>query len=212
MEEFTCLMYGYSRETSINEVRYLMIKKMMGDDDTFTTKLKGNPARLPPCRDSLLPHIWRVNHRLALYKGANWIISEDIQPYDEMQGWKKTSAKVLEPIWYCGPDLPPSLADLLQHTEKDLNNSSAEVIECIEQRWSRGHTLRGQGHKKKLKLRPRPRTALPRTGPLEAKDKNARGQGQKCLRPRTGMLEAKAKNQGQRLKCSPKKKKKKVLK
>ena len=45
-----------------------------------------------------------------------------------------------------------------------------------EQRWSRGHKVRGQGHKKKTG--PRPRTAFPRTDPLEAKDRNARGQGQ----------------------------------
>ena len=44
------------------------------------------------------------------------------------------------------------------------------------QRWSRGHKARGQGHKKNL--RPRPRTAFPRTDTLEAKDRNARGQGQ----------------------------------
>ena len=44
------------------------------------------------------------------------------------------------------------------------------------QRWSRGHKARGQnqGHKKN----PRPRTAFPRTDTLEAKDRNARGQGQ----------------------------------
>ena len=43
------------------------------------------------------------------------------------------------------------------------------------QRWSRGHKARGQGqgHKKN----PRPRTAFPRTDTLEAKDRNARGQG-----------------------------------
>ena len=34
------------------------------------------------------------------------------------------------------------------------------------QRWSRGHKARGQEHKKN----PRPRTAFPRTEPLEAKD------------------------------------------
>ena len=38
----------------------------------------------------------------------------------------------------------------------------------------------GQGHKKNP--RTRPRTAFPRTDPLEAKDRNARGQGQE---PRT---------------------------
>ena len=44
------------------------------------------------------------------------------------------------------------------------------------QRWSRGHKARGQGqgHKKN----PRSRTAFPRTDTLEAKDRNARGQGQ----------------------------------
>ena len=36
------------------------------------------------------------------------------------------------------------------------------------QRWNRGHKARGQGHKKNL----RPRTALPRTDTLEAKDKD----------------------------------------
>ena len=45
----------------------------------------------------------------------------------------------------------------------------------VYQRWSQGHTAQGQGHKKNP--RPRPRTSFPRTEPLEAKDRNARGQG-----------------------------------
>ena len=46
---------------------------------------------------------------------------------------------------------------------------------CFDQRWSRGHKAQGQGqgHKKN----PRPRTAFPRTDTLEAKDRNAQGQG-----------------------------------
>ena len=47
-----------------------------------------------------------------------------------------------------------------------------------EQRWSRGHKVRGQGQGHKKNPRPRPRTAFPRTDTLEAKDRNARGQGQ----------------------------------
>ena len=44
--------------------------------------------------------------------------------------------------------------------------------------WSRGHKARGQGqgHKKNS----RPRTAFSRTDPLEAKNRNARGQGHRC--------------------------------
>ena len=53
-----------------------------------------------------------------------------------------------------------------------------EVKHTEWQRWSRGHRARGQGQGHKKNLRPRPRTAFPRTEPLEAKDTNARGQGQ----------------------------------
>ena len=51
-------------------------------------------------------------------------------------------------------------------------------MHCRLQRWSRGHKARGQGQGHKKNPRPRPRTALPRADPLEAKDSNARGQGQ----------------------------------
>ena len=71
----------------------------------------------------------------------------------------------------------------------------------IQQRWSRGHKARGQGHKKN----PRPRTAFPRTDTLEAKDRNARGQG-----PRTqsaSALQKKKKRSSQKFfRRSPKKK------
>ena len=50
------------------------------------------------------------------------------------------------------------------------------------QRWSRGNKARGQGRGQGHKKNPRPRTAFPRTDTLEAKDRNARGQGQE---PRT---------------------------
>ena len=49
------------------------------------------------------------------------------------------------------------------------------ATKSADQRCSRGHKARGQGPKKNS--RPRPRTAFPRTDPLEAKDRNARGQG-----------------------------------
>ena len=65
-----------------------------------------------------------------------------------------------------------------------VENSPSKFITSVYrkptfQRWSREHKARGQGqvqgHKKNP--RPRPRTAFPRTDTLEAKDRNARGQG-----------------------------------
>ena len=65
-------------------------------------------------------------------------------------------------------------------TTENYFNYRELTIAYHVQRWSRGHKARGQGqgqgHKKNP--RPRPRTAFPRTDPLEAKDRNARGQGQ----------------------------------
>ena len=53
---------------------------------------------------------------------------------------------------------------------------SSSLILTLKQRRSRGHKARGQGQEHKKN--PRPRTAFPRTDPLEAKDRNAQGQGQ----------------------------------
>jgi len=48
-----------------------------------------------------------------------------------------------------------------------------QFINSPYQRWRRGHSPRGQGLWKHP--RPRPRTELPRTDCLEAKDRKARG-------------------------------------
>ena len=62
-------------------------------------------------------------------------------------------------------------------------------LNCCNQRWSRGHKARGQGHKK-----------------IRGQGQGQPFRGQTLSRPRTGMLEAKAKDQGHKRKCSPKKK------
>ena len=69
------------------------------------------------------------------------------------------------------------------------------------QRWSRGHKARGQGqgHKKNL----RPRTAFPRTDTLEAKDRNARGQGQGPRTQSASALQKKKRSSQKFFKRSP---------
>ena len=116
IEAFTCLMYGQTREKSIDMVRSIMLKKMVGEDEKLTTKSKVDLSRLPPCRDNLVPHINRVNHRLATYKQADKPIFWSPKPYDPGQGWQKTEEGILEPVWSSGPILPPSLIDLLEKT------------------------------------------------------------------------------------------------
>ena len=71
IKTFTCLMYGQAQEKSVNAVRSIMLKQMVGEDKQLMTKSKVDLSRLPPCRDNLVPHINRVNHRLAHYKRAD---------------------------------------------------------------------------------------------------------------------------------------------
>ena len=122
LEKFTCIMYGQTRESSVNAVRVKMLKKMVGEDETISRKSKIDLARIPPCQDSLIPHCQRVNHRVACHKRANQPIIEKPKPYDMDQGWEKVDSGSLEPIWSKGQILPKSLIDLLDSTDWDLDD------------------------------------------------------------------------------------------
>ena len=126
-------MYGYSRQKSIDTVRGIMLRKMVGEDEQLTTKSKIDLFRLPPCRDNLIPHISRVNHRLAIYKRADIPIFWSPKPYDPGQGWERNEEGVLEPVWSCGPVLPPSLIDLVEKTTDEMEQCDENDIDDEEQ-------------------------------------------------------------------------------
>ena len=124
-------MYGQDREKSVDAVRCVMLMKMVGDDKHLTIKSKVDFVRLPPCHDRLIPHIERVNHRLANYKRAATPVFWCPKPYNPGQGWEKTADGILEPVWSRGPVLPPSLSDLLENTaeEAEHNEDGNELLE-----------------------------------------------------------------------------------
>ena len=114
VEKFTCLMYGQSRETSVDGACVKLLRKMVGDGEKLTSKSKVDLSRLPPCYSALKPHVQRVNHRVALYKQAHQAIVEKPKPY-EGQGWlRNDSNNMIELIWSCGGILPTALVDILE--------------------------------------------------------------------------------------------------
>ena len=72
-----------------------------------------------PCKNNLIPHVGRVNYRLAICKRANQPCFWRPKPYDNGQQWVKTEEGFLEPVWSCGPILPPSLIDLVKKVEEE---------------------------------------------------------------------------------------------
>ena len=122
-------MYGYSKETSVNVVRSKILKKMVGEDNDLTKESKVDLSHLPPCQDSLLPHIYRVNHRVATYKRANVPILEKPKPNDENQGWSINENGILEPVWTTGSIMPQSLINLLDATNDEESNDEEMEME-----------------------------------------------------------------------------------
>ena len=95
IEAFTCLKYGYKDESSVDTVREIMLRKMVGEDERMTLCSKVDLSRLPPSKASLTPHIQRVNHHLATLKRATEAEFWCPKPYDDNQGWRKTEAGLL---------------------------------------------------------------------------------------------------------------------
>ena len=130
LEAYTCAMYGYPRETEINVVRLKMLKKMVGEDETLSTKSKVDLSKLPPCRDSLIPHIQRVNYRLAQFKNACIAIDDQPEPFEHENGWSKNERGDIEPVWSMGEVFPTSLVDVMERI--DSCDSDDEELSDID--------------------------------------------------------------------------------
>ena len=132
LKEFTCLMYGDTRETKVNLVRGKMLRKMVGGNKKLTSNSKIDLARLPPCLNSLKPHIERSNYRVACLKRANIPIFYTPKPDDEGKGWMINDVGNLEPIWSYGDILPSSLIDLIEETSTNVGEFEEEEINFDE--------------------------------------------------------------------------------
>ena len=128
LEEFTCLMFGYQQEKSINTVRSKMIKQMAGENTKLSSKSKVDFSKHPPCRDNFLPLCYRVNHRLAIYKRADQPSFTRPKPYSDKQGWLKDGESI-EPLWSCGTILPASLIDLVETTTKEIDEVVQDEVD-----------------------------------------------------------------------------------
>ena len=110
--------------------------KKNGDDLTLTSKSKIDLARLPPCFSNLLPHIYRVSHRLAFYKPADEPFVKSPNLYDDKQGWLKKQHNLYEPICQVGPILPSALVDIVdsveQEREQEVFIELDDLDTCIE--------------------------------------------------------------------------------
>ncbi|KAK2164989.1 hypothetical protein NP493_1387g00044 [Ridgeia piscesae] len=110
----------------MDDLRAKLLRKIVGEDEKFTSKSKIDLVRLPPCHSALKPHLQRLNHCVALYKHSDESILEQPNPYDDGQGWVRTEDGVLELVWSCGAALQNSLVDLLDTGDREEEEQEAE--------------------------------------------------------------------------------------
>ena len=111
----------------VNSIRSKILRKMVGEDKPLSIDSKVDFARLPPCRDSLLPQIQRVNYRVSRYKKVHIPIFERLKPYDEDQGWVCGETNIIEPLWTKGGILLQSVIDLMGTDDNDEEDADDEI-------------------------------------------------------------------------------------
>ena len=106
-----------------------MLKKMGVEGEKITNSSKVDLSKLSPCYNALVPHIKRVNYRVAQWKLAEQHMPDIPSPLEH--GWFH-SEDFLEPHWCEGAILPTQLIDILETGEVAEDESDVEGEEMEE--------------------------------------------------------------------------------
>ena len=132
IEEFVCGIYGYKRQTDINEVRHIMFEaksKPQNSLKPLDTIKSIDPTSFPPCRKVLDLHMKRAWYIARLYKTA--ITAYTCYEYTPIDfGWRLSVCRnFLEIDWFHGDQLPcevESIADNAEELEESDSDSDSD--------------------------------------------------------------------------------------
>ena len=122
LEEFTCVLYGRKKFTSVDKLRYALIKEKCGSDNG-SIKLRKNVdlSILPPCSRVLLQHIRRANYQMCINRNAHIPVADVPSPTDG-HGWQLVDGN-LEPLWFDGEIVPPVVVENAGDDNQELTDS-----------------------------------------------------------------------------------------
>ena len=117
-------MYVFQRVKSVDKVRLIKLEATVkGKLDKILKSANIDLSRIPLCWRCLIPHIRRVNYRLAQLKQSH-LPFVDLSPPTH-HGWAKSDDDILEPVWSEGPFLPESFLDIVENY-KDNNEEESD--------------------------------------------------------------------------------------
>lgn len=126
-------MYGYESFKKIDNVRFRMFLrnyKIKNTNEAFLKKnLKNFDAScLPPCYTELLQQMRRAHYIAHLWNNAT--LSDPIEFEPETSGWILSGSKY-DFLWFEGPQLPPSVKDIILNNEDSEGNFQSATLHGI---------------------------------------------------------------------------------
>ena len=113
-EKFTCHMYGKTKLTKVNDVRFAMFQEAYSPkqlDDPLNS-IKGiNPSSMPPCSNVLRKKMERANYVARMWKRASSQLPNDESPGEN--GWVLDS-DTYRVDWYDCDQLPTDIYKVLE--------------------------------------------------------------------------------------------------
>ncbi|KAG1685370.1 hypothetical protein GQR58_009094 [Nymphon striatum] len=87
-----------------------------------------NPINQPFTEYSVIRELLKRSEDATLER-ADIPIFWSPKPYDPEQGWERNDEGVLEPVWSCGPVLPPTMIDLVEKTTEEMEQCDDDIEE-----------------------------------------------------------------------------------
>lgn len=82
---------------------------------------------LPPCYSELLQHMRRAHYIANIWNNAS---SDPIELDPQNLGWSLIGDKY-DFVWFEGPQLPPSVKDIILDNENSEGNFQFTILNCI---------------------------------------------------------------------------------
>ncbi|KAG1685366.1 hypothetical protein GQR58_009094 [Nymphon striatum] len=93
-----------------------------------------NPINQPFTEYSVIRELLKRSEDATLEVGQKYVLTDipifwSPKPYDPEQGWERNDEGVLEPVWSCGPVLPPTMIDLVEKTTEEMEQCDDDIEE-----------------------------------------------------------------------------------
>ncbi|GFR74341.1 DNA damage-inducible protein DIN7 [Elysia marginata] len=112
LESFVCKLHGKTLHTSVNKVRYDIVRqRFKGKKASISCNGGIDLCQMPPCNQVLLLHIQRANFQTLIWR--NPVFQNPVIPKPEENGWQRNSVHELEVQWYKDNFIPDELTKIV---------------------------------------------------------------------------------------------------